>query len=62
MGSVAFALLMFGEAGVSIFAFGRTLAEHLAIYASARGVLELGPQLAFALFPLLHLARERSRP
>jgi hypothetical protein len=32
---------------------------HLAAYMTLKGMLELLPQLAFALFPLLHLIRER---
>jgi hypothetical protein len=59
MGLVAFALLMAGEAAIAIFGLGRTLAMHLGAYMTAKGVLELLPQLAFALFPLLHLFRER---
>lgn len=59
MGMVAFALMMAGEACVAVFGFGRTLAVHLQAYATAKGVLELMPQVAFALFPLLHLIRER---
>jgi hypothetical protein len=62
MGFTAFVLLMCGEAAVSVFAFGRTLAMHLHVYATMKGMLELVPQVAFALFPLLHLIRERSDP
>lgn len=58
MGAAAFALLMVGEALVAVFGFGRPLAVHLSAYATAKGVLELLPQLAFALFPLIHLLRE----
>lgn len=59
MGAVAFMLLMAGEAAVAMFGNGRTLAMHLATYTTAQGMLELMPQVAFALLPLLHLARER---
>jgi hypothetical protein len=59
MGAMAFAVLMSGEAAVAVFGYGRTLAMHLAAYATAQGMLELMPQVAFALFPLLHLIRER---
>lgn len=59
MGAVAFAVLMLGEAAVAVFGYGRTLAMHLATYATAQGMLETMPQIAFALFPLLHLIRER---
>lgn len=60
MGGLAFALLMVGEAAVAVFGFGRSLAMHLAAYATAQGMLELALQAAFALFPLLHLFRERA--
>ena len=59
MGAVAFVVLMLGEAAVAVFGFGRTLAMHLATYATTQGMLEMMPQVAFALFPLLHLIRER---
>ncbi|MCU0885565.1 MAG: hypothetical protein MUC44_11595 [Beijerinckiaceae bacterium] len=59
MGAVAFGLLMCGEAAVATFGYGRTLAMHLATYATTQGMLETMPQIAFALFPLLHLIRER---
>lgn len=58
MGALAFALLLVGEALVATFGFGRTLASHLAAYATMKGVLELSPQIAFALFPLLHHLRK----
>ncbi len=58
MGAAAFALLMTGEALVGVFGFNRTLAMHLSAYLTPRGALELLPQIAFALFPLLHLIRE----
>jgi hypothetical protein len=53
MGGVAFALLMLAEVGVSVFAFGRTPAEHLATYRSASALLGLAAQLIFAAMPLL---------
>jgi hypothetical protein len=59
MGLIAFTLLMSGEAAVAMFGYGRTLAMHLQAYATTQGMLELMPQLAFALFPMLHLVRER---
>ncbi len=49
---------MTGEALVGVFGFNRTLAMHLSAYLTPRGALELLPQIAFALFPLLHLIRE----
>ncbi len=62
MGAAAFALLLAGEAAVAVFGFGRTLAMHLGAYVTARGMLELTPQIAFALFPLLLMIRERPDP
>jgi hypothetical protein len=58
MGALALMLLLAGEALVAVFGFGRTLAAHFAAYATVKGVLELLPQMAFALFPLLHLLRK----
>jgi hypothetical protein len=52
MGLSAFGLLMAGEAMVSVFAMERTLAAHLASYASLQGAIGLAAQCAFALFPL----------
>lgn len=59
MGAVAFALLMLGELGVSMFAFGRTVAEHIAVYATPQAQLGLVAQIAFALFPLVQAALSR---
>lgn len=61
MGGVAFALLMIAEAGVSVFGFGRTFAEHLAGYQTAGAQLGLAAQVGFALFPLLQAAIGRGR-
>lgn len=61
MGGLAFALLMLAELGVSILAFGRTPAEHLATYRNAASQLGLAAQLAFALFPLVQAATARAR-
>jgi hypothetical protein len=58
MGLAGFVLLMLGEAGVAVFGFGRPLSMHLAGYATARGLLELAPQIGFGLIPLLRLLRE----
>jgi hypothetical protein len=59
MGVVAMMLLLIGEAAVAVLGFGRTLAMHLSSYLTARGALELLPQIAFAAMPLLHLVQER---
>jgi hypothetical protein len=61
MGGVAFALLMSAEAGVSMFGFGRTFAEHFAVYQTAGAQLGLAAQIAFALFPLLQAMIGRGR-
>jgi hypothetical protein len=51
MGAIAFALLMLGEAGISVWPAGRTLSQHLALYGQAPHVLGLLGQLCFACFP-----------
>ncbi len=53
MGASAFMLIMLGEAGLSLWLAGRTMAEHLALYAEPAHVIGLAGQLAFAAFPLL---------
>jgi hypothetical protein len=50
MGAVAFALLMVAELWVSVFAFGRSLAEHFESYRSLNAILGLAAQVAFAAF------------
>jgi hypothetical protein len=61
MGAVAFALLMTAEAGVSTLVFGRSLAQHLAIYRTANGQLGLAAQVAFAGFPLVQAWLRRGK-
>jgi hypothetical protein len=51
VGVVAFLFLMFAELGVSVLGFGRTLAQHLANYATVPAALGLLGQLAFAALP-----------
>jgi hypothetical protein len=53
MGVLALALLMLAEFMVSVFAFERTPAEHLASYLSWSAVLGLAAQIAFAAMPLV---------
>lgn len=53
MGAVAFALLMAAEALLSVLLAGRTLSEHLALYAEPAHLLGLSGQIAFAAFPLV---------
>ena len=58
MGGFAFTLLVLVEAALSIFGFGRTLAQHIAHYREPAGLLGLAGQIAFALVPALQLARK----
>lgn len=60
MGVVAFLLLMAGEVGVSVFAFGRTLAEHAQTYQAAGAQLGLAGQIVFAALPLVQMAGRRA--
>jgi hypothetical protein len=55
MGGTAFVLLMLAEASLSIALFGRTIAEHLALYAHADHQLGLAGQIAFALIPTVQV-------
>ncbi|MSP50212.1 MAG: hypothetical protein EXQ95_12905 [Alphaproteobacteria bacterium] len=59
MGGAAFGLLMSGEGGVSMFAFGRTLSDHIESYRSLAGILGILGQIAFGLFPALQLSIRR---
>lgn len=62
MGAIAFLLLMGAEAGLSTLLAGRSLAEHLALYAQLPRLVGLAGQLAFALFPWMHARRSNRRP
>lgn len=53
MGFAAFTLLMAAEIALSIFGFGRTLADIFAHWQSPPGALGLAGQVVFALFPLV---------
>lgn len=53
MGAVAFGLLLAAELALSSLLFGRTVGEHLALYADPAHLLGLAGQVAFALFPWL---------
>ena len=55
MGIIAFVCLFVGEVLLSIVFFGQTLTQFLASFLLAAGLLGLGGQLLFALFPLLQL-------
>ena len=61
MGAIAFLLLMGAEAALSTLLAGRSLAEHLSLYAQLPHQLGLAGQLAFALFPWIQ-ARRSQRP
>ena len=61
MGAIAFLLLMLAEAGLSTLLAGRSLADHLALYAQLPHQVGLAGQLAFALFPWIQ-ARHSLRP
>jgi hypothetical protein len=55
MGGLAFALLMLAELAVGALLFGRTPAEHFALYRDASYALGLAAQTAFALMPLVQM-------
>lgn len=59
MGGIAFALLMVAEAALSVAVFGDSLATHLERYRALPEAAGLVGQIAFALLPLLQLARAR---
>jgi hypothetical protein len=62
MGAIAFLLLMAAEAGLSTLLAGRSLAEHMALYAQLPHQLGLAGQLAFALFPWMQARRSQMPP
>ena len=62
MGATAFLLLMGAEAGLSTLLAGRSLAEHMALYAQLPHQLGLAGQLAFALFPWMQARRSQMPP
>ncbi len=55
MGATAFALLMAAELGLSITLFGRTFADHIAIYEQLPEQMGLLAQIGFAAVPALQL-------
>jgi hypothetical protein len=61
MGITAFTLLALAELGVSVFAFGRSLADHVAGYRTVAGGVGLAAQVAFAFLPLMQLNRRIRR-
>jgi len=60
MGAVAFSLLMLVEASLSNLLAGRSLTEHLALYAELPHQLGLAGQLAFAVFPRIQARRSHA--
>ena len=58
MCAIAFLLLMLAEAGLSTLLAGRSLVEHLALYAQLPHQVGLAGQLVFAVFPWMQ-ARKR---
>lgn len=59
MGGLAFVLLMAAEVGVSVFGFGRTLAEHVQAFQTASAQLGLAAQLVFAALPVVQMTPRR---
>ena len=59
MGGAAFALLMIAEISVSIFAFGRTLSDHFAVYQRFPAQLGLVAQIIFAMFPAIQVRKHK---
>jgi hypothetical protein len=60
MGCVAFATLIAGEIGLSVFVFRRPFAGFLEGYRSLTGEIGLAAQIAFAMFPLVQIMRSRN--
>lgn len=60
-GAMAFSLLMLAEASLSNLLAGRSLSEHLALYAQLPHQLGLAGQSAFAVFPWLQARRSHAR-
>jgi hypothetical protein len=61
MGSSALVLLLSGEFGVSIFAFGRSWADTLTAFRSPPGLVGLSAQVLFALLPLFQAVLPQRR-
>ena len=62
MGAIAFLLLMGAEAGLSTMLAGRSLTEHLALYAQLPHQVGLAGQLAFAVLPRIQARRWQMPP
>jgi hypothetical protein len=57
MGATAFVWLMAAELGLSMALFGRTFADHIAIYKELPEQMGLLAQIGFGTFPALQLSR-----
>lgn len=57
MGGLAFVLLLLAELMVGALLFGRSVAEHVALYAETSYALGLAAQFGFALMPAIQLWR-----
>ena len=57
MGASAFVVLMTAETSLSVFGFGRSLAEHFETYHHIGAMIGLAGHIAFASFPLLQIKR-----
>lgn len=55
MGAAAFSFLMSAEIALALWLFDSTPAQVLAGWAAPAGMAGLGGQIAFAVFPVLHL-------
>ncbi|MEQ9257848.1 MAG: hypothetical protein RIG84_01985 [Roseovarius sp.] len=55
MGGLALGLLLLAEVALSTLLFGRSMAEHLAHYATLAGALGLAGQGVFGAMPLIRL-------
>jgi hypothetical protein len=62
MGAIAFLLLMGAEASLSTLLAGRSLAQHLALYAQLPHQVGLAGQLAFAVIPWIQARRSQTPP
>lgn len=61
-GAIAISLLMLFEASLSNLLAGRSLAEHLALYAQLPHQVGLAGQLVFAVFPWIQARRSHLPP
>jgi hypothetical protein len=59
MGGVAFALLLLAELLMGVLLFGRTIAEHFALYREDSYALGLAAQIGFAVMPIMQLRGKR---